>query len=228
MKHRPMAKRKRYSWVSAIFLVIVGMRYLLTRYNPPPRRIIFPNIMSPAINWFPSQFPLNVAKKTNKSMTMTSCTIRIPMDSLPKVLSVSSWSDKSLSTTMVELNANPIPIYAEVMASNHNMYDNQYPTAAVTSTCKHQATMEFFPRSLMMSGLSSIPTIKRSKLIPILEKVWIAMLSFMTFGKNMLRMIPATIYPIIIGCLKNFIIPIVTRTTPIIIHNEVNICSDIN
>ena len=158
-------------------------------------------------------------------MTMTSCTIRIPMDSLPKVLSVSSWSDKSLRTTMVELNANPTPIYADVMLSNPRRYDNPYPTAAVTITCSDQVMIELLIKSLMMSGLSSIPTIKRRRLIPILEKVSMAMFSLMMCGKNMLKMIPATIYPMIIGCLKNFIIPMVMRTTPITTHNEVNICS---
>lgn len=225
MKHRPIAKRKRYSWVSAIFLVSFGIIYLLTRYRPPPRRIILPNIRSPVMNWFPSPPPLNDAIKTNKSMTITSCTISIPMDSLPKVLSVSSWSDKSLRTTMVEEKANPTPTYAEVMLSNQRKYDKPYPTAAVKSTCKQPATIELFPRSLMMSGLSSIPTIKSKRLIPILEKVSMAMFWSMTCGKNMLKSTPARIYPIIIGCFKNFIIPMVMRTTPITIHNDANICS---
>jgi hypothetical protein len=92
-------------------------------------------------------------------------------------------------------------------------------------TCRQPATIELLPKSLMISGLSSIPTIKRRRLIPILEKVSIAMLSWMICGKNILKRIPAMMYQMIIGCFKNFIIPMVTRTTAITTHNEVNICS---
>jgi len=118
IKHRPIANINRYSCVSAIFFVSVGMINLLIRYNHPHNKAIFPSIIHPANNWFPSPLPLKVAKNTKSNITIISCIIRIHIESLPKVLSVSSWSDKSFKTTIVELNANQIPMYAEVTVSN--------------------------------------------------------------------------------------------------------------
>jgi hypothetical protein len=48
-----------------------------------------------------------VAIARNSSNTMISWTINVPIESLQKVLSVSSLSDKSLRTTMVLLKASP-------------------------------------------------------------------------------------------------------------------------
>ena len=42
----------------------------------------------------------------------------------------------------------------------------------------------------------------------------------------MLIKIPAMIYQIIIGCLKNLITPMATSTIPKMMLNEMNICSD--
>ena len=79
--------------------------------------------------------------------------------------------------------------------------------------------------SLMMSGLSSIPTINNRRLIQRLEKDWNATFLPITDGKNKLIITPVRIYPIIIGCFNIFIIHKTMRTIPMMILNDMNICS---
>jgi len=54
----------------------------------------------------------------------------------------------------------------EVIPSNHNTVAMKYPNTQVINTWKHHAINEVFPRSLMIVGLSSIPTIKSNNAIP--------------------------------------------------------------
>jgi hypothetical protein len=101
------------------------------------------------------------------------------------------------------------------------------PMIEVMSTWRNHATSELFHRSLMILGLSSIPTMKSKKLIPILENDWKAVLPCSNDGKKILMSVPAMMYQMIIGCLKSFIIPILRRTTPMMTLSEIKICSDI-
>lgn len=82
-KHRPIAKRNRYSWDSAIFSVILGIRYLLIKNTPLHKIIIL------RINWatvrYTSPHPilLKVANPSINSMTIISCITKIPTLNLP-------------------------------------------------------------------------------------------------------------------------------------------------
>lgn len=101
------------------------------------------------------------------------------------------------------------------------------PITDVTSTWINHAINELFPRSLIILGLSSIPTIKSKKLIPIFENDWNAVLPWSNPGKKILINVPAIIYQIIIGWRKSFIIPIVTSTMPRTTLSEINTSWDI-
>ena len=101
------------------------------------------------------------------------------------------------------------------------------PMSEVMSTWRNHAMSEFLPSSLMILGLSSIPTIKSRKLIPIFEKDWKALFTWSIHGRKMLMSVPAMIYPIIMGCLKIFMIPILRRTTQMMTLSEIKICSGI-
>lgn len=140
-------------------------------------------------------------------------------------VSVSSLSEKSFNTTIVLLKANHIAKYNEVMVSNHIHRDIVHHIIAVITTWATPIHNELFPISFIILGFSSNPTINSSKLIPILEKVSNEILSCNNQGNNKLISIQAIMYPIINGCLKNFIIPKAMITIPIIILNPVNICS---
>lgn len=152
--------------------------------------------------------------------------ISTPMDNLPKVLSVSFLSDNNLSTTMVLLKENATPRYIEVIWSQPNHRAIRNHRTDVTSTCTNPARNELLPRSLMILGLSSIPTMKSRKLMPIFENEWKASLPCRRPGKKMLISVPAMIYPIIIGCFNIFMMPIATSTIPRITLSEIKICSD--
>lgn len=100
------------------------------------------------------------------NITSRSCTISIPILSLPEVDSISSLSPKSFSTTIVLLKANPKPRKIETIVSNHKNVARKYHAMPVIATCRDHAINDVFHSSLMMVGLSSIPTIKSSKLMP--------------------------------------------------------------
>ena len=72
MKHRPIENKNRYSWDSAIFFVILGMKYLLRRYIPPTNpialRISKTMILADCI----CSMLLNVAIPIMSSMTIRS------------------------------------------------------------------------------------------------------------------------------------------------------------
>jgi len=109
---------------------------------------------------------LNVANHKISSITIKSCTISIPILNLPDVDSSSSLSHKSFNTTIVLLNANPIARNIEVIASNHTIVATRYHNHPVIVTCNTHAMTDIFPRSLMIVGFNSIPTIKSNKAIP--------------------------------------------------------------
>ena len=77
---------------------------------------------------------LNVAIHKIRSMTIKSCTISIPILSLPDVDSRSSLSHKSFNTTMVLLNANPIAKNIDVIVSNHTIVATKYHNHPVIAT----------------------------------------------------------------------------------------------
>lgn len=87
--------------------------------------------------------------------------------------------------------------------------------------------IEVFPRSLMIVGFSSIPTIKSNSAIPRFPNDWNAVLPPNNDGKKILIAVHARIYQIIIGCFSAFINQILMSTIPITILNEVNTCSAI-
>ena len=66
---------------------------------------------------------------------------------------------------MVLEKANHIPIYSDVVISNHSKYDIPNHNTVVIVTCKNHVIIDVFPRLLIILGLSSIPTIKSRKLI---------------------------------------------------------------
>lgn len=154
---------------------------------------------------------------TNNSITMRSCTMRIPIDNLPETDSVPPLSESSLSITMVLEKAKPIPIYKATIGSNPNKSPSPYPIAEVRMTCITPVVIADFHTSCMILGFSSSQTINNRKLIPILENISIEWVSWRSVGKKRLISVPAIIYPMIIGCLSIFIIPILTRTTPMTI-----------
>ncbi len=227
MKHRPIENKKRYSWDSAIFFVILGMKYLLIKYNPTANQITLAIKPTMIIMDGACSTLLNVAIHKINNITNKSWTISIPMLNLPEVDSISSLSHKSFNTTMVLLKANPIAKKLDVIPSNHNTVAMKYHRTPVISTWKHQAMSEVFPRSLMIVGLSSIPTMKSSKAIPKFQNDWKAVFAWSNHGKNRLIAVPAIIYQIIIGCLSAFIKPTLKRTIQITILSEVNTCSAI-
>jgi hypothetical protein len=67
---------------------------------------------------------------------------------------------------MVLLNANHIDRNKDVIDSNHNIIAKKYHNTPVISTCKNHAISDVLPKSLIMVGFNSIPTIKSSKAIP--------------------------------------------------------------
>ena len=102
------------------------------------------------------------------------------------------------------LKANPIP----------------NPKILLPITCNTQ-TATVFPQILWISeGLSSVQMMKSKNVIPTCES-WVKVSdSAKTPGKRKEIMIPARIYPIIIGCLRIFIAPSERRTIPRITANE--------
>ena len=102
-----------------------------------------------------------------------------------------------------------------------------YPNAQVKMTCRTHAISETLPRTLMMDGFISIPTIKSSNAIPIFPNDWNAVFACNNQGKKILMAVPAIIYQIIIGCLSAFKRPTLISTIPIMIASDTNICSAI-
>lgn len=86
---------------------------------------------------------------------------------------------------------------------------------------------EVLPKSLMIIGFNSIPTIKSSKAIPRFPNDWKAVFAWSNEGIKRLIAVPAIIYQIIIGCLNAFIMPMLMSTIQIIILSEINTCSAI-
>jgi len=225
IKHRPIENKNKYSWDSAIFLVIMGMKYLLTKYIPTANPITF--AINPMITMVDDvcSMPLNVAIHKMSSITIKSCTISMPILNLPYVDSISSLSPNNFNTTIVLLKANPIPKKLAVMVSNHKNVAIKYPVIQVITTWKNHAISAVFPRSFMIVGLSSIPTINSSKAIPKFPNDWKAVFACNNHGINKLIAVPAIIYQIIIGCLNAFIKPTLKSTIQITILSEINICS---
>lgn len=171
---------------------------------------------------------LQVAIPIIRSITMISCTINMPILSLPEVDSISSLSESNFKTTMVLLNANPIAKKIPVIPPNPNNEATRYPNTHVMRTWKTPAINDVLPRSLMMVGLSSMPTIKSKRQIPRFPNDWNAVFAWSNHGIKILIAVPAIIYPMIIGCFKNFINPVLKSTIQIIILSEVNIFSTIS
>lgn len=67
---------------------------------------------------------------------------------------------------MVLLKENQTPTYSAVIGSIPKSKAIHHPINEVTSTCILPAINAVFPRSLIIFGLSSIPTINNRKLIP--------------------------------------------------------------
>lgn len=170
---------------------------------------------------------LKVAIHRINSMTIKSWTIRIPILSLHDVDSISSLSHKSFKTTIVLLKENPMAKNVEVIGSNHSTVAMKYPNIPVIPTWKIHAMSDVFPRSLMMVGLSSIPTMKSNNAIPKFPNDWKAVFAWSSDGINILIAVPAIIYQIIIGCLSIFIKPMPKSTIQMTILSEVNTCSAI-
>ena len=83
MKHRPMENRNKYSCDSAIFLVIIGIKYLLIPTRPTPNPITLAIMLTIArADDHPPIF-FHVPIHRIKSITIRSCTISIPILSLP-------------------------------------------------------------------------------------------------------------------------------------------------
>jgi len=170
---------------------------------------------------------LKVAIHRISNMTIRSCTMSIPMLNLPEVDSISSLSPSSFKTTIVLLKANPIAKNHEVIVSNPINVAMKYHKTPVTKTWKNHAINDVFPRSLMMVGLSSIPTINNSNAIHKFPNDWKAVFAWSKDGKKILIAVPAIIYQIIIGCFNAFIRPILNSTIPITILSDINTCSAI-
>jgi hypothetical protein len=135
-------------------------------------------------------------------------------------------SQSNFNTTIVLLKENQTQIYNDVIGSIPKSIDNPHHTKDVTITCIVPALNAVLPRSFMMVGFSSIPTINNRKLIPKFPKDSKLVFPCSKLGKKILISVPARIYQIIIGCLSAFIIPKVTRTVQSTIDNAKNICSD--
>lgn len=153
----------------------------------------------------------------NSSITITSCIISIHIDNLQNVLSVFQISSNNFSITMVLLKANHTHIYQAVIISKPNNNDIPKPIAAVMMTCREPAIKDVFHMSFIILGCSSIQTINNSRDIHIVEKLSRALFPCNNAGKKILLKIPATIYPMISGCLNSLVIPSEIRTTPKII-----------
>lgn len=128
---------------------------MIFAHNPIIRKVDDP--------WF---IFLNVAIHNIRSITIKSCTISIPILSLPDVDSKLSLSHKSFNTTIVLLNANPIAKNIDVMLSNHTIVATIYHSHPVIVTCNTHAMSDIFPRSLIIVGFNSIPTIKSNRAMP--------------------------------------------------------------
>lgn len=204
-----------------------GMKYLLMKYNPTANQMTLAIKLAMTMVDEVCSMLLNVAIQRIMSMTMISWTIRIPMLNLHDVDSSSSLSPKSFKTTMVLLKANPIAKNPEVIISNHSIVATKYPSTQVMSTWKNPAISEVFPRSLMIVGFNSIPTMNKSNAIPRFPNDWKAVFACSNHGMNRLIAVPAIIYQIIIGCLNSFIKPTLKSTIPMTIPSEMNTCSAI-
>jgi hypothetical protein len=134
MKHRPIENRNKYSWDSAIFFVILGMKYLLTKYNPIANPMTLATKLAIISVDEVCSMLLKVAIPKINSITIKSWTIRIPILSLPNVDSISSLSDNNFNTTIVLLKANPMAKNVEVIPSNHKTVAIKYPNIQVIAT----------------------------------------------------------------------------------------------
>jgi len=115
-------------------LVIIGIKYLLTKYIPTANQITLAIKLAMISVDSVCSMLLNVAIHKISNITIKSCTISIPILSLPAVDSISSLSQSSFNTTMVLLKANPIAKNAEVMISNPSIVATKYPNQQVIST----------------------------------------------------------------------------------------------
>lgn len=128
---------------------------------------------------------------------------------------------------MVLLKENQIPIYADVIGSNPSAIDAPHHNNEEINTCKTAVKIDDFQSSLIIVGLSSIPTINNRKLIHKFPKDSKFVFPCNKEGKNRLIAVPAKIYHIIIGCLSTFIIHKEITTTQITNESAKNIDSDI-
>jgi hypothetical protein len=101
----------------------------------------------------------------------------------------------------------------------------KYHNVPVIRTWKNQAISDVLPKSLIIVGFNSIPTINNSKAIPKFPNDSNAVFACNNHGTKRLIAIPAIIYQIIIGCFNAFMIPTLSSTIPITIPSEVKNCS---
>lgn len=101
------------------------------------------------------------------------------------------------------------------------------PNTHVTSTWKIHAINDVFPRSFIIVGFNSIPTIKSNNAIQRFPNDWNAVFPPNNDGKKMLIAVHARIYQIIIGCFNIFINPVLRSTIPITMPSDINTCSAI-
>lgn len=85
------------------------------RNNHHHKRTILPSNTPITIISLPHEKFFIVTIPRRISITIRSCTINIPIESMPNVVSVSPLSERSLRTTIVEENENQIQIYIEVI-----------------------------------------------------------------------------------------------------------------
>lgn len=123
---------------------------------------------------------------------------------------------------IVEEKVSATAINREVIEENPNRIPIKYPIKEVNNICPMPVIKEIFPTSFITLGDKCNPTINNRKDIPISEKTFSVLLSWIKLRKKGPTNIPDKIYPIISGCLKSLIIIETTKTINIISPNCIN------
>lgn len=152
----------------AIYHIIRGSTYLVSRYTATPTAAIFAsNTPENAHRLVTTPSTGKEAKTIKITIAIISCTISIPIDILPYNSSNTHLSLKSLTIIIVLLNANAIATYMLVTQSKPSKSAITIPIPVVNTTCHTQTTSEAFHRSLTIAGLSHNHTINSRNATPI-------------------------------------------------------------
>ena len=135
-----------------------------------------------------------------------SCKIKIPIEIFPGSESNFPLSDNNFIIIIVEEKDIAIAIYTDAIIEYPKRLETKNPKIKVKNICAHPIKIAAPPISFITFGFKCKPTMKRRNAIPKSEKVFITFVVTPLIKMNGEIIIPATMYPIIIGCLKSLTI----------------------